>query len=213
MGYTTDFSGSFRIEPELPNVIAQYIQAFNDSRRMKRRDLPVHGASVFNRDGKGEKFDFVLGAEALPVRQVIDKFLVGGGYGTEGEFFVDGIGMAGQGRDSTVVDSNSPASTQPGLWCQWTIKNEGELAWDEGEKFYDYAEWLRYLIANVFKPNGHTLNGEVTWIGEDRSDVGTLEVVGNVLYVHEGAINYKPKPKTKTVECYHCGERIDVECE
>lgn len=58
------------------------------------------------------------------------------GYGVEGEFFVGGSGYYGQNNEDNVIDNNKPPSTQPGLWCQWHVNNEGEIEWDGGEKFF-----------------------------------------------------------------------------
>jgi len=52
------------------------------------------------------------------------------------------------------------------------------LEWDRGEKFYDYAEWLKYLIDTFLTPWGIELSGEVTWQGEEVGDVGVLSANG-----------------------------------
>ena len=105
-------------------------------------------------------------------------------YGVDGEFFVLGLGDFGQAEDPSVVDYNSPPSTQPGLWCQWQpVRGEdGEpdyIEWDGGEKFYEYVEWLEYLIKSVLAPKGYVLNGEVKWQGEDMDDRGLITVKCN----------------------------------
>ena len=107
----------------------------------------------------------------------------------EGEFFVRDDGFCGQNRDESILDYNVPPSTQPGLWCQWVI-NGNELEWDGGEKFYNYVEWLEYLIENFFKPWGVTINGEVEWSGESRSDIGKIVVTDNKVQALEGRIEY-----------------------
>ena len=208
MGYTTNFSGQFDIEPEPNEVITEYVNRFNGTRRMKRKDLPTYEAEVFA-DANIVGTDFVLGVNALPAKKAAGKFIVAGGYGVEGEFYVNAEGYMGQDADYTVINSSDPPSTQPGLWCQWKINEAGQLVWDEGEKFYDYVEWLKYLIANVFIPNGYTLSGSVIWSGEDAPDVGTIEVDNNVVIVHEGQVSYKKQ--SKTVECFDCGHRFTVE--
>lgn len=73
----------------------------------------------------------------------------------------------------------------PGYWCQWRIDDEGRLVWDEGEKFYNYVEWLQFLIDNYFKKWGVKLNGSFAWYGEDNGDMGEIHVKDNnvkVLY-------------------------------
>lgn len=105
-------------------------------------------------------------------------------FGIEGEFFVFGTGSYGQDNDSTIVDFNQQPSTQPSLWCQWVPNEDGTaIEWDGGEKFYAYSEWLFYIINKILAPNGYTLNGVVTWQGEETGDVGKIHVVNNVITV------------------------------
>jgi len=116
---------------------------------------------------------------------------VGPEYGIEGEFYVDGTGWAGQDSDTTVIDYNRPPSTQPGLWCQWVPTDDGsELVWDGGEKFYNYVEWLDYLIDKILAPRGYTLNGECQWFGEERDDVGVIIVKNNIVTTKVGKLTY-----------------------
>lgn len=111
-------------------------------------------------------------------------------YGVDGEFYFDlseNAGYAGQDDKLGVVDYNKPPSTQPGLWLQWEVtKNRKHLKWNGAEKFYNYVEWLVYLIEKVIDPNGFTLEGMVTWQGEDEADTGTILVRENVVGVDDG---------------------------
>ena len=101
-------------------------------------------------------------------------------YGTEGEFFVDGKGLYGQDRDETILNYNNPPSTQPSLWCQWIPNHDGTaIEWDGREKFYDYVDWIKYLIENILSPRGYTLTGDVQWRGEDWEDTGTISITEN----------------------------------
>lgn len=103
-------------------------------------------------------------------------------YGVEGEFYVDGKGYGGQDKDSTIIDYNSPPSTQPGLWCHWTPNEDGDaIVWDGGEKFYSYVEWIQYLIDKILSPKGYVLNGEVFWEGEDYMDEGKIVIKDNIV--------------------------------
>lgn len=79
-----------------------------------------------------------------------------------------------------IINYNEPYGTQPGLWCQWIVL-EQSLIWDGGEKFYNYREWLEYLIAEFFIPWGYALNGQITFQGEDRDDCGYIRVQNNIL--------------------------------
>lgn len=72
------------------------------------------------------------------------------------------------------------ASGCPGGYCQWTISGT-TLKWDGEEKFYDYEEWLNYVIEHFIKPSGCVLNGDVEWEGEDGEDVGVMSCRNNVV--------------------------------
>ena len=67
----------------------------------------------------------------------------------------------------------------PGIWCDWIIDDNGELAWNEQEKFYEYDEWMKYLIKNFFEPEGYVLNGKIRFTGEEWGDSGYLVVEDN----------------------------------
>ncbi len=101
-------------------------------------------------------------------------------YGVDGEFYVEGGGFMGQATERNVIDHNRPPRTQPGLWCQWLMQEDHQtIAWDEGEKFYEYTRWIEYLIDRVLAPRGYVVNGEVCWRGEDFFDVGRITVTDN----------------------------------
>jgi hypothetical protein len=79
MGYTTDFSGEFKLDKPLTDEQAIYVNKFADTRRMKRDVEKLK--EMFN------------GEHGL-----------NGEYGVEGEFFVGGAGFAGQdGDDSPII--------------------------------------------------------------------------------------------------------------
>lgn len=81
--------------------------------------------------------------------------------------------------------------TKPGYYCQWVVTDDGEcLEWDGNEKFYDYVEWLDWLIKNFFEPKGVKLNGEIEWEGEEQGDVGKIIVKDNNMTTKEGRIVY-----------------------
>jgi hypothetical protein len=166
MGYTTDFSGEFKLDKPLTDEQAIYVNKFADTRRMKR-DV--------------EKLkELFKGEHGL-----------NGNYGTEGEFFVGGAGFAGQDSDDSITDYNHAPRTQPGLWCQWNVENNDTIVWDGSEKFYNYIEWIQYYIDNFFAVWGYKLSGEVVWYGEDDSDVGKIVITDNVVNVLEGKVIFQ----------------------
>jgi hypothetical protein len=163
MGYTTTFQGQFNLDKPLTEAHAAYLKLFSETRRMARDEF---------------KTDLLPD----PLRQA-----VGLPVGEDGCYFVGSDDVCGQdfGHPS-VVRPNDPPYRQPGLWCQWVpTEDRTGIEWDRGEKFYDYAEWLEYLIDHFLRPWGYTLNGRVRWRGEDFDDIGTLVVEDNVVSKHE----------------------------
>lgn len=77
------------------------------------------------------------------------------------------------------------------VYCQWIPNEHGTgLKWDGGEKFYDYVEWLEYLISHFIEPWGYTLNGSVTWTSAIYEPArGTIHVRDN----HVSAISEPPQ--------------------
>lgn len=158
MGYTTDFEGEFQLDRPLNAEHQDYLQKFNETRRMKRDS----NKAILLLDPVRDKAN-------LPI-------------GVEGEYFVGATGMMGQDRDDSVLEYNYPPWKQPGLWCGWVPSYDGStIMWDGGEKFYYYIEWLEYIIEKFLKRWGYTLNGEVTYQGEDPSDFGMIVVKDNVV--------------------------------
>lgn len=75
------------------------------------------------------------------------------------------------------------------IWCNWVPSSDGTaIVYNEQEKFYDYAEWIQYLIEKFLKPWGYTVNGEVSWFGESRTDVGKIIVKNNVVTKKRGKV-------------------------
>lgn len=165
MGYTTDFYGSVTFNKPITDKLRDYINKFSRTRRMKRdverikKNFPDWEKNCFN-----------------------------GNLGVDGEYFVGGESFVYMGRDEdeSIVNYNRAPSTQPGLWCQWIIDENGDLVWDEGEKFYEYEEWLVYLINNFFAPSGYICNGDIEFQGEDMEDFGTIHVENNVVTLQYG---------------------------
>lgn len=158
MGYTTTFLGEFTITPALTEAQVSYLLKFSETRRMKRmaelaRKLPDPCRTAVN----------------LPI-------------GRDGEYFVGWTRTESWGRDDSLLNYNLPPADQPGLWCHWVPTEEGtSLEWDGAEKFYDYVEWLEYLIKHFFTPWGRTLNGRVEWHGEEFEDIGIIRVKDNLV--------------------------------
>lgn len=158
MGYTTEFSGKFNVNPLLHPDHVAYLKGFADQRHMKR-DVAV------------------LATVPDPLRTTVNLPL-----GVEGEYsLVDEYAVPG-----SVLDHNREPSTQPGLWCQWIPTDDGSaIQWDGNEKFYNYTEWLQYIIDHFMRPWGYELNGRVMWSGEDTADSGVITVEHNIMTIDE----------------------------
>lgn len=161
MGYTTDFTGSFKVSPPITDEnILQRLKILNETRRIIRDSNKI--AQKLN----------------ISLDECIAK------YGIDGEFYSSDANIFSFKSDETIINYNLPPITQPGLWCKWKYNiNENTVEWDGNEKFYDYVEWLEYLIEKVFEPNGYKLNGVVKWIGECDDDYGKIKVNNNFISV------------------------------
>ena len=80
----------------------------------------------------------------------------------------------------------------PDIWCQWRpTEDKTGIEWDDGEKFYDYTEWIEYLIEHFLKPWGYIVNGDVSWDGEESADLGVISVKDNVVRCKHAVIRYE----------------------
>lgn len=155
MGYTTEFYGKIKIVPALSSELVEYINNFKETRRMKRDNKVLQnkyaGEYGFNNQ-----------------------------YGVDGEYFIGGEGFMGQDFDPSVIDGNEPPVTQPSLWCQWEVTEDGNfIEWDGAEKFYESKAWMNYIIRNFIAPFGHVCNGEIKAQGEEINDRWMLIVKDN----------------------------------
>ncbi len=115
-----------------------------------------------------------------------------------GPYAVPGNPRAEEASEDDIDRYNTPPSGQPGLWCRWVPCWEGCcLALDGGEKIYDPARWLRYLIDHFLKPGAlaatsghqqlagltfdHTLDGMVVGCRRDNKELYAIEVVDNAV--------------------------------
>lgn len=162
MGYTTTFKGSFALTPSLNAKQVAYLKAFAETRRMKRDALIAQNMPDPKRTAVG-----------LPI-------------GEEAQYFVGGLGFMGQEHDPSIVNCNKGPAEQPELWCHWVPSEDGScLQWNEMEKFYNYGEWIKYIVEHFLKPWGIAANGLVKWRGEEFDDIGTIQIVNNFITIKD----------------------------
>ena len=125
--------------------------------------------------------------------KLLDKPLeyVKNNYGIDCEFYYneDDFDNMGESYDFSIIDKNTPPSCQPSSWCHWmACESDNSIFWDGVDDFPYFIEWLRYLIKEIFEPQGIELNGEIIWDGYEFNDRGLIEVVNNSVKIK--------KPKT-----------------
>lgn len=152
MGYDTNFEGAFDISPPLSSDQVKYLKALAGTRRVTRSQI----------DGLADPLREAVGLEPGPD----GCFFTGHVDETGTSYFKDGPG---------VVNGNSPPADQPGLWLNWIATNDGtKMQWNGSEKSYHMAEWVLWLVSNIFKPWGRRLLGVVHWTGGDMYSAGTI---------------------------------------
>lgn len=137
-------------------------------------------------------------SESRRMHRKLGPYYIGGGSGDYGS--------------PDILDSNSPDPSQPGLWCQW-VPGEDGLVWDEGEKFYDAEEWMRYIIDEFLKPGAtvkqlraadpndplldgvpefadHVCNGTINCEGEENGDLWRIIVTNNEVEREDAIITW-----------------------
>lgn len=110
---------------------------------------------------------------------------------------------------------NTPQHGRPSIWLHWLPTDDGEaLEWDGGEKTYDHAEWLTWLIDHLLGPasrqfvaahlsdderlqhftHDHVLNGFVTAYGEGSGDIWAIRASNNIVQSQPATISFEQKP-------------------
>ena len=189
MGYTTEFQGSLSFNKELEPTMRDYIDRFTAVRHMDRsneiiKEMDPDWEKHCLNGNLGENGEFYVIPETFPV-----DWLNPDSYDGKHAKGPDYHANWGQAHDRSVLNYNKPPESQPGLWCDWCINEYGELEWDGGEEFYNYVEWLEYLIDKIFASAGYVLNGKIAWRGENFEDNGLILVDNNKVH----AIDLNPQ--------------------
>lgn len=116
------------------------------------------------------------------------------GYDTdfEGQFDLDRpLSMKQVGILTKLHETRHDPDTMPSYYCQWIPNGDGDaIIWDDGEKFYEYVPWLKYIIDTYIIPWEYKLNGTVRWFGHNRHDVGEIVVRDNKIFLRHGIEKY-----------------------
>ena len=167
MGYTTEFIGKFTFNKKPSAEMKKYINRFAKTRHVKR---DVKAIKKLFPDWEDRSWKGQLGDSAEYFLQPDNEVR----YKKD-----DRLDMTCFYERNGIIDDNQPPKSQPGLWCHWIINKNGELVWDGGEKFYEYVEWLEYLIKNFFAPEGLILSGRCFYAGERMNDWGYICIENN----------------------------------
>ena len=160
MGYTTTFEGEFRLDRPLSAEQCAYLNAFSDTRRMRRDPAAP---------------------PPCPIRSAKPSGSPSGRRGPGSSVEPDSPGRTGRIDPRLQQTAEGPAGT---LVPVGPGGDGATLRWNGAEKFYAYTEWLKYLIEHFLAPWGCRVRGTVRWSGEDPEDVGMIIVDDNAVRAH-----------------------------
>lgn len=170
MGYSTDYYGSFKIEPALS---AEEVEKLNAWLTCRHTQLDMKKIRMIDAEADEHTID--------------GKRLGQNGWNWI-KSFVDSDGDKWEPIRELVIDYNE-CSPLPSLWSDLEVNIDAAgdtwLSWNGSEKTYCMKEWLQLLIDVVFAPNGYKLNGRFDWEGEDRFDVGAIIIEDNNITIGE----------------------------
>jgi hypothetical protein len=204
MGYQTDFYGAWSIDPPLTAPHLAYLRQFAEIRHM-RRDVDKLASML---DPLREAVGLPLGFEGAYYVGTTDAV----GSQAKDDSVLDGNNPPGvpnippkdpvnfmgdwaqRYAEELVIKQHALTLglAVPGLWCQWRPDDSGTvMEWDGGEKFYEYIDWIEYLIEHFLQRWGYRLNGTVEWQGEDRDDIGRIVISNNIVKTQQATVVWK----------------------
>ena len=158
IGYTTDFTGQFRLDRRLAPEHAAYLRAFNEARHMRLNAKRAETVA-----------DHWRVAAGLPV-------------GREGMYctFMTAGASAARGL---VLEDASPLGPNTSRYCGWVPTDDDRgIAWD-GAASGGFAAWLAFVVEHFLDRWGYAVRGAVAWEGETAGDTGVLVVLNNRIVV------------------------------
>ena len=169
MGYGTWFTGHLNLEKKLSSHHLAYLQAFSETQHVQ-----------WNAD--------LLQDEPDPLREAVGLPLGENGCYFTGRSFKEHYSYPPWQYEGTETDPAYLGAVCPGKpdhYCAWMPDEDGAKLVIASDKPYGYLTWLRYLIEHFFLPWGYSLNGEMTWQGEEEDDTEMISVKNNVIIVHQ----------------------------
>ena len=92
----------------------------------------------------------------------------------------------------------------PSSYNQWVLNTDADaIVWNGAEKFYEYVEWLQWLIDNFFCIKALFISGTVLWQGEEVGDVGEITVKNNI-------VSTRKLDTTGEITCPDCGSKFNI---
>jgi hypothetical protein len=85
-------------------------------------------------------------------------------------------------------------------YMQWVPSETLDaIVWDQQEKFYDYEEWMAWLL-RWLDARGIQANGVLDWRGEDSSDIGRIIVKDSAMTTEQGVTTKASSHKPMTLD-------------
>lgn len=157
MGYNTEFYGSFCFDKPLTKEQILFIYNYSRTRHFIRPDV-------------------------TPSKVMLDAGINDVGSGAC-YYALDDVDNKYHNEWTKYKNHYNDPGLCPGLWCQWIVSDSGlRLEWDGMEKFYNYLEWLNFLIENFFSKWNYNLTGFIKYQGEDDDDFGFIRIKNNKAY-------------------------------
>lgn len=192
MGYYTTFDGTLRVTPAVQPHHRAYLDRFFA--------MPHYRYNVAELENIKDPYREAVGLPLGPdgaFAVIVDE--------NDDHWASDGIRVDPPkigARDGLRLDGPNTPRGQPmvSTWCAWNVAPDG----DDGDEFqlgqgsgdnlkaYGFREWLVYCLKHFFVPWGYKVNGTVDWQGEDRDDMGRLEVRDNHVTFSCAKILYEP---------------------
>ncbi|GCE26403.1 hypothetical protein KDA_18870 [Dictyobacter alpinus] len=157
MGYNTTFNGHFSLNRYLKPEHKAYLRRFAEIRHLALNEEKLQNYP----DPLREAVGLSIGKYGMYFTGLIDPEGVGDDLLLGYSFGIDKMDTI-----STLEIHHEGAFWAPSTFCQWIPTDNGNGIVAEGEKFYGYVTWLRFLLDHFLLPWGYELSGEISYQGE-----------------------------------------------